>query len=110
VVAHGALGKYLQVAAPRPSPLGQSVFNALTMEQRAYYFQLIHKFAREAEERRRAQATLEVNMKNIVERLGQLAQVPFISQAYRVKEIDFAADHSRFGKRIFTVEEVDKII
>ena len=53
-MAHGALGKYLQVAAPRPSPLGHSVFNALTMEQRAYYFQLIHKFAREAEERRRA--------------------------------------------------------
>ena len=49
-------------------------------------------------------------MKNIVERLGQLAQVPFISESYLVKEIDFTADHSRFGKRIFTLEEVDKII
>jgi hypothetical protein len=53
-MAHGALGKYLQVAGPRPAPHQQSVFKTLTMEQRAYYIQLIHKFAREAEEKRHA--------------------------------------------------------
>jgi hypothetical protein len=54
VMAHGALGKYLHVAAPRPAPQQQSVLKTLTMEQRAYYIQLIQKFAREAEERRHA--------------------------------------------------------
>ena len=46
MMARGALGKYLQVAAPRPSPHAQSVFTTLTTEQRAHYFQMILKFAR----------------------------------------------------------------
>jgi len=66
----------------------------LSNEQKAFYFQLIMKIARENEQKRRREATIMRNMENIRNRLLDLASNPFITANYDVKDIGKNTDLS----------------
>ncbi len=66
----------------------------MSNEQKAFYFQLIMKIARENEQKRRIEATIMRNMENIRNRLLDLASNPFITANYDVKDIGKNTDLS----------------